>query len=103
MVILWSCKGKSEKERKGETLHRAYAIFSSFFRIYEGEKSWAKEYLETKKDLHEITLQTIGNGPLVILNVFQYYANTCKGWRKQLTNGESVKFANQDRIIHPKR
>lgn len=45
MVILWPCKGKREKERKAETLYGAYAIFLSFFRIYEGgKKTSVKEY-----------------------------------------------------------
>lgn len=50
--------------------------FSGYMR---GKKPGQKNYLGTKKNLHEITFQTNGNGSLVILNVFPYYANACKG------------------------
>lgn len=56
-----------------------------------------------KKCLCEVTFQTNGNGSLVILNTSQFCVNSCKGWMKQVTNGESVKYTNQDRLIHPKR
>lgn len=53
MVILWSCKGKREKERKAEILYGAYAIFFSFFRTYEEKKkkTLCKGKLRKKENL----------------------------------------------------